>query len=62
MKLYMAVSCDEYELPLFVEDTVGNLAEKLGRKETTIRSQICRNNKKTKRANSHGYIVLSISV
>ncbi|MCQ2106530.1 MAG: hypothetical protein MJZ26_12150 [Fibrobacter sp.] len=41
MNLYMEVSKDEYELPLVVTDSVRELAEITGVKESTISSTIC---------------------
>lgn len=40
---YMAVTADEYELPLVVTDTVIELAEKLNLKPQSVSSSICRN-------------------
>ena len=34
--VYMMVTNDEYELPLIVADTLDELAEKAGKKKTTI--------------------------
>ena len=41
-KIYMAVTADEYELPLGIEDTAKELADKLGIKEGTVYSCISR--------------------
>ena len=35
-KLYMAVTDDQYELPVFIEDTMTALAEKVGVDTSTI--------------------------
>ena len=35
--LWMAVTADEYELPLIVEDTAAALARRLGVSEDTVR-------------------------
>lgn len=40
MKCYMAVTPDEYELPLFVTDSIKELSEYYGISETTIFSSI----------------------
>lgn len=43
--LYMAVDATSpYELPLFVSDTVGEMAEKFGVSQSTVSSKICRGN------------------
>ena len=36
--LWMAVTADEYELPLIVEDTAAALARRLGVSENTVRT------------------------
>ena len=36
--LWMAVTADEYELPLAVEDTAAELARRLGVSENTVRT------------------------
>ena len=40
MKLYMAVTADELELPLSVCDTAGELAEKMGDSRKNIHNKI----------------------
>ena len=44
--LYMAVTCDEYELPLFVADNLEELAAWAGVKVKTAKETISRNAKK----------------
>ena len=44
--LYMAVTCDEYELPLFVADNIEDLAAWAGVKVKTAKEKISRNAKK----------------
>jgi hypothetical protein len=40
MKLYMVVTVDEYETPIFFSDKVQNLAEYLGVSKSTVFSYI----------------------
>lgn len=47
MILYMAVTCDKYELPLAVADSTIQLAGMVGVRETTIRSNIVRHCKRS---------------
>lgn len=56
--LYMAVTNDEYELPVFVTDNVNDLAYLLGAKSKTITEVISRgsdNRKKIKRKKKYLY-------
>lgn len=46
MTLYMAVTPDEYELPLYVAGTIEELAAWAGIKVKTVREQCSRNKKK----------------
>lgn len=57
-KLYMAVTADEYELPIAVESNAKALAEKLGIKDATVFSCISRKID-GKRA---GYRLMSIEI
>lgn len=41
-KLYMAVTADKYELPIYVEDRMVSLAKKLGRKPDSVSSCLTR--------------------
>lgn len=41
--IYMAVTADQYELPLVVTDTVIELAEKLNIKPQSVSASICKN-------------------
>lgn len=49
--IYMKVTADEYELPLFVAETVRELAEMTGTTENNIRSSISK--RRNGRANTH---------
>lgn len=42
MTLYMAVTADEYELPLLVEEDLSEFAEKLGKKKRTVIDEFTR--------------------
>jgi hypothetical protein len=42
MTLYMAVTADEYELPMIVEDAPFLLADKLGKPRKCIREELSR--------------------
>lgn len=46
MKLYMAVTPDKYELPVFVEKDIIKLSRLTGQSANSIRSTICRNRKR----------------
>lgn len=52
--LYMAVTNDEYELPIFVCDTAQELADKLGVKMNTVYVMLGRESKHKKKLNRHG--------
>ena len=47
--LYMAVTPDEFELPLIVEDSISKLAKKTGVSVSTVKSSIDRNQPGTRR-------------
>ena len=47
--LYMAVTADEYEIPLIVEDSISKLAKKADVSVSTVRSSINRNQSGTRR-------------
>lgn len=48
--LWMAVTADEYELPLAVEDTAAALARRLGVSENTVRTvEYCGKNERYRR-------------
>lgn len=55
--LYMAVTNDEYELPVFITDNVTDLATLLGAKSKTITEVISRgsDNRKKKRKKKYLY-------
>lgn len=42
MKLYLAVTADEYELPLIVEESLGEFASKLGKSSRTVINELNR--------------------
>lgn len=42
MKLYMAVTADKYELPIFVEESQRRLSEKLGRNRRSVTEEFSR--------------------
>lgn len=42
MTLYMAVTADEYELPLLVEENLGEFAQKLGKRKRTVIDELNR--------------------
>lgn len=56
-KLWLLVTSDEYELPLAVADSAGQLARLLKVKPQTIRKQVC--NARRRGINSH-YKVIEI--
>lgn len=43
MTLYIAVTGDEYELPLYVTESVDAMASWAGIKVSSVRSMVCRN-------------------
>lgn len=44
--LWMVVSDDEYEFPIFIEDNLTDLARRVGKTEAAIRTAICHAEKK----------------
>ena len=42
--LWMAVTADRYEFPVYIERSAEALARKAGTTETNVRSQACRHN------------------
>lgn len=46
MTLYIAVTPDVYELPLYVADTIEGMAAWAGIKVSSVRSMVCRNRNK----------------
>ena len=41
MNLYLAVTKDEYELPVFIEDTIVALSKKVGLSRSVLSRQMC---------------------
>ncbi len=41
--IYMVVTNDKYELPIYVADTVEEIAKLLGIKNNSVSTRICRN-------------------
>lgn len=58
MNIYMAVTADQYELPLLVCDSSAELARKLGRGVSSIRALISRKSN----GERMGYKVIVVSV
>lgn len=58
MCVYMVVTADQYELPIVVEDTVKELAHKLGLKPSTIYNKLLRNENGTK----NGYRIRKVEI
>ena len=61
MKLYMAVTPDQYELPLCVEDSPTELAEVLGITVNAVRSA-CAPGKASKSGTKRGYRIVRVEV
>ncbi len=59
MKLYMAVTADQYELPLCVEETATVLAKKLGLTLNAV-CTLCAPSKQSKPGNRRGYRVVRV--
>ncbi len=57
MVLYMAVTCDKYEMPLYVTDSRQDIARYLGVTPETVSSMCARNKRKTPPNWSVGNIV-----
>lgn len=61
--VYMAVTNDEYEFPIALGDTVGELAKQLGVKQNTIRQALYR--KRTQKIQTHnkiGYHIVLVHI
>lgn len=48
MTVYMAVTADDKQLPLYVADTAKDMAHWAGRSKSTVLSEACRNAKRAK--------------
>ena len=64
MTLYMAVTDDEYELPLAVCDLPSALARKLGVNTNTVAKELCYDRKGNRHCNGkrRGYILKEVEV
>lgn len=64
MTLYMAVTADEYELPLVVESQIYLLAKKLNRSRRTVTEELSRNRngKFDGNGKNKGYLLKEIEV
>lgn len=49
MNLYMATTADKYELPLYVCDSAGELAEKFNTSKRAVQTAICVNSSGSRR-------------
>ena len=62
MKVYMIVTADEYELPLAVRDTVGEIADLLGRFVGDVRVIMSRKNVSLTTFNGYRYKVIGVDI
>lgn len=62
MKVYMIVTADEYELPLAVRDTVGEIADLLGRLVGDVRVSMSRKNVSSTTYNGHRYKIIRVNI
>lgn len=62
MKVYMIVTADEYELPLAVRDTVGEIADLLGRHVGDVRVIMSRKNVSLTTYNGYRYKVIGVDI
>ena len=64
MKLYMAVTADEYELPMVVEESAKKLSEKLGMNRRSVTEEFSRMRRGVSRCNGklRGYILKEVEV
>ena len=62
MKLYMAVTYDKLELPIYVADSIVELSDKLGIKANNIRSLLCRGRKGCKAGKSLGMKFIEVNL
>ena len=60
MKVYMLVTADEYELPLIVRDTVGEIADLLGRHKADVQAAISAKRTSLRPYNGHRYRILKV--
>ena len=62
MRVYMIVTADEYELPLAVRDTVGEIADLLGRYVWDVRSMISRKTVSRETYNGHEFKIIKVEI
>lgn len=64
MTLYMAVTADEYELPIAVEEKSSNLARRIGIHPETVYKELCYSRKGIERCNGkrRGYALREVEV
>lgn len=62
MRVYMIVTADKYELPLAVRDSVGEIADLLGRHRGEIQTMITRKYVSQGKYNGFRYRVIRVNI
>ena len=62
MRLFAIVTADEYELPLAVRDTLGEIADLIGRSKHDIPHTIRHNQVSQQPYNGHKYKIIRIDI
>ena len=62
MRVYMLVTADKYELPLAVRDTVGEIADLLGRLKYDVYASISKKQVSQEKYNGFRYKIIKIDI
>lgn len=62
MTLYVVITADEYELPLAVRDTVGEIADLLGRLKYDVYASISRKQVSQGKYNGFRYKIIKVEI
>lgn len=62
MRVYMLVTADKYELPLAVRDTVGEIADLLGRLKYDVYASISKKQVSKERYNGFHYKIIKVDI
>lgn len=62
MRVYMLVTADKYELPLAVRDTVGEIADLLGRLKYDVYASISKKQVSQEKYNGFHYKIIKVDI
>ena len=62
MRVYMLVTADKYELPLAVRDTVGEIADLLGRLKYDVYASISKKQVSQEKYNGFRYKIIKVDI